>query len=93
MKQVNEVEQRQQHTTTTTFVMETTNNGHETMISDQQQLMSHSSATNGSRLSSKTSGLHLSFVGNANESVGSAFCKQCQIGKKSVVKFAKIFLC
>uniref|UniRef100_A0A1I8NA06 GTP cyclohydrolase 1 n=1 Tax=Musca domestica TaxID=7370 RepID=A0A1I8NA06_MUSDO len=83
MKQVNEVEQRQQHTTTTTFVMETTNNGHETMISDQQQLMSHSSATNGSRLSSKTSGLHLSFVGNANESVGSAFCKQCQIGHEN----------
>ncbi|XP_073845303.1 GTP cyclohydrolase punch isoform X2 [Musca autumnalis] len=76
MKQVNEVEQRK-----SAFVMETTNNGHETMISNQEQLMTTHRAANGNMLS-KT-GLHLSFVGNANESVGSEFCKQCQIGHEN----------
>lgn len=64
------------------------------IISDQKQLMTFNNnnhgASNANGIGSSSAsmlptksmvGLHLSFVANANESVSSANCKQCQIGK------------
>lgn len=72
------------------------------VISDQKQLVQFNVSnnnSNGNNISSSAvstkSGLHLSFVTNANESVSSANCKQCQIGKFFICwyyLFSKIYL-